>query len=64
MLASPHVDVGALNDGVGTLISVNDASTVDGTSIAEAGSSTIGMTVSNNVDCTGAVTYNTIRTGR
>jgi hypothetical protein len=43
---------------------VNDASTVDGTSIAEAGSSTIGMTVSNNVDCTGAVTYNTIRTGR
>jgi hypothetical protein len=32
-------DVGALNDGVGTLISVNDASTVDGTSICDGGGS-------------------------
>jgi hypothetical protein len=31
--------VGALNDGVGTLISVNDASTVDGTSICDGGGS-------------------------
>jgi hypothetical protein len=33
------VDAGALHDGVGTLISVNDASTVDGTSICDGGGS-------------------------
>ncbi len=63
VLTSPRVDVGALNDGVGTLISVNDASTVDGNSITDAGSSTIGKPFSNNKDCTGTVTYNPDCTG-
>ncbi len=64
VLASPRVDVGALNDGVGTLISVNDAaSTVDGTLTSDAGSSTIGKPFTNNVDGTGTVTYNPDWTG-
>ncbi len=59
VLTYPHVDVGALNDGVGTLISVNDAaSTVDGTLTSDAGSLTIGKPFTNNLDCTGTVTYN------
>ncbi len=63
VLASPRVDAGALNDGVGTLISVNDASTVDGTSIADADSSMTGKPFTNNMDCTGTVTYTLDGTG-
>jgi hypothetical protein len=55
--------VGALNDGVGTLISVNDASTVDVTSTSDAGSSMTVKPIINNMDCTGTVTYNLDWTG-